>query len=74
MARCQAGGRGNRSKKLFRTPGFQQRCWLVKNGVPYTVAMEEMSDAEVMAHSIAFSEMEGYRFNWKSMTMEQPNA
>jgi hypothetical protein len=42
--------------------------------VPYTVAMEEMSDAEVMAHSIAFSEMEGYRFNWKSMTMEQPNA
>lgn len=36
----------------------------MKNGVPYTLAMEQMSNAEVMAHLVAFGEMEGNRFNW----------
>lgn len=36
--------------------------------------MEDMSDAEVLAHSVAFSEMEGGRFNWDTMTMERPDA
>lgn len=43
----------------------------MKNGVPYLTATEELTDAEVMAHAIAFSEMEGNRFDWDQMKFER---
>lgn len=46
----------------------------MKNGVPYHEATEVMSEAEVLAHAVAFSEMEGGRFNWDTLEMERPDA
>jgi len=43
----------------------------VKNGVPYHLAMDEMTDAEVMAASVAFSELEGAKFDWDTMQFEK---
>jgi len=45
--------------------------WLVKNGVPFDVAFS-LDDLERTAYAIAFSEMEGAKFNWDSMRFEEP--
>jgi hypothetical protein len=46
----------------------------VKNGVPFQKATEELTDAEVMAYAVAFSEMEGGgRFNWDTQQFEGRN-
>lgn len=39
----------------------------MKNGVPWDVAAA-MSDEESLAASIAFFEMEGGKWNWRTMT------
>lgn len=43
----------------------------MKNGIPYDLAMNELSNAETMAYAIAFSEMEGGKFNWDAMQWER---
>lgn len=40
--------------------------WLVKNGVPYDIAME-MSEAEILAHCVALGQFEGQEFDWNMM-------
>lgn len=43
----------------------------MKNGVPYHVATEVLTDVEVLAHGVAFAEFEGQRFDWVSMKYER---
>ncbi len=40
--------------------------WLVKNGVPYDVALS-MDEIELAAHTIVFGECEGNVWSWDSM-------
>ena len=42
------------------------RLWLVKNGVPFDLAME-LGDAESLAFGVIFGGFEGRAFDWKNM-------
>lgn len=47
------------------------RLFLVKNGIPYDVAMS-LSNEKALAFVVVFQEMEGLRFNWQTMSFEEP--
>lgn len=40
--------------------------WLVRNGIPYDVALT-LPDAEVLGHCVIFGEFEGGEFSWSEM-------
>jgi len=44
----------------------RESLWLVKNGIPFDVAFG-VDDITRTAWCIAFSEMEGHRFDWERM-------
>jgi hypothetical protein len=52
---------------------MRQVAYLVKNGVPYEVAMH-MSAARRLAWSVTFGELDGQRFDWDSMAWEPKNG
>ncbi|MEW9304554.1 hypothetical protein ACETRX_03840 [Labrys portucalensis] len=45
------------------------RLYLVKNGVPYDVALS-LSSSEALAHYVVFGEFEGNKWDWKEMKWE----
>ncbi len=46
---------------------MRDRLWLVKNGVPYDVALS-LSRADVAAYGIIFGEFEGNSFDFTTMS------
>lgn len=60
-----------KAKKIFENEGIRQALWLIKNGIPYDVALS-LDDEELFAYCIIFSELEGSKFNWKLMRFEEP--
>lgn len=42
---------------------MQTALWLVKNGVPYDIAMT-LDDAERLAYAVIFGQFEGSVFDW----------
>lgn len=54
-------------------PEFRSRCWLLKNGVPFTIAfgVTDMASHERHAMAIVFSELEGATFNWQTWAWEK---
>ncbi len=50
---------------------MREALWLVKNGVPFDVAFG-VDDVTRAAWSIIFSEMEGAKFNTRTMQFEDP--
>lgn len=49
---------------------MRNRLWLVKNGVPYDVALS-LPEEDVSAYSIIFGEFDGMTFNWNAMMWEK---
>ena len=49
----------------------------MKNGVPFHLVLEDpgkLTDVECAAFAIVFSEMEGSKFNWRTMEFEERGA
>ena len=49
---------------------MRECLWLVKNGIPFDVAFQ-LDDVTRAAWSIAFSEMEGAKFDWAAMRFRE---
>lgn len=62
-----------RPQKTATNPDFRSRCWLVKNGVSFTVVFDVMAldSHERDAMSIVFSELDGARFKWQNWQREE---
>jgi hypothetical protein len=44
--------------------------WLCKNGIPFDVAFS-VDETTRTAWAIAFSEMEGHEFDWRTMRLKE---
>jgi hypothetical protein len=50
---------------------LRECLWLIKHGIPFDVAFQ-VDDITRTAWCIVFSEQEDNRFNWDSMTWDEP--
>lgn len=76
-ARCRLGGI---RKKLSEDPEFTRSAWLVRNGVPFSVAFGmdagdldtyRMPDDVRIALSVVFGQFDGNRYNWATHKWEE---
>jgi hypothetical protein len=65
------GGGRRRDKKIATNPGIIECLWLVRNGVPFDTAFELPDDIRA-GFAIVFSQFEGAKFNFNTMTFEKP--
>lgn len=49
---------------------IREALWLVRNGVPFDVAFA-LDDVSRAGWCIVFSEMEGAKFNWHTMSFDK---
>lgn len=52
-------------KSFAKTPGFKDRLYLVKNGIPFDVAFS-LDDVETKAFLITLAELDGHRYDWQN--------
>ena len=66
-----ASGRG--PYEIAADAGLAERRWLIKNGIPFDVAMA-IDDETAAGWSIRFSIFEGGKFDWESKQFKRPNG
>ncbi len=54
----------------MRNPDFRDRCYILKNGVPFNVAFG-IDDTLRLAFAITFGELDGGEFDFTSMSWRE---